>query len=69
MELVAKIIKFLVYKIADCRYNRRVAYIVAILFAMMPSWLLRRAPLDNFLMPYLLSSILFPLFMTNVDWY
>jgi 4-amino-4-deoxy-L-arabinose transferase-like glycosyltransferase len=51
---------FLIYKIAERRYSRKVAFFSAILFAVMPmSWLLRRILLDSLLLPFLLSSILF----------
>jgi Dolichyl-phosphate-mannose-protein mannosyltransferase len=60
MGLLAVVDTFLVYKIAERRYNRTVATIASISFAVMPSsWLLERILLDNFLMPFLLSSILF----------
>lgn len=60
MGLLAVVDTFLVYKIAERRYNSTVAIIASILFAVMPSsWLLERILLDNFLMPFLLSSILF----------
>jgi hypothetical protein len=60
MGLLAVVDTFLIYKIADTRYNRKVAFIAAVLFAVMPfSWLLRRVLLDNLLIPFLLSSIFF----------
>lgn len=60
MGLLAVVDTFLVYKIGERRYNSTVAIIASILFAVMPSsWLLERILLDNFLMPFLLSSILF----------
>lgn len=50
---------FLIYKICEHRYNRSVALIAAILFAVMPlSWLTRRIVLDSILLPFLLLSIL-----------
>jgi hypothetical protein len=60
MGILAVIDTFLIYKIAERRYNKTVAFIAAILFAVMPiSWLLRRILLDNLLLPLLLSSVLF----------
>ena len=60
MGVLAVVDTFLVYKIAERRYNRTVAIIASILFAVMPSsWLLERILLDNLLMPFLLTSILF----------
>jgi len=62
MGLLAVADTFLIYKIAELRYrnNRTIAFIAAILFAVMPiTWILRRILLDNLLLPFLLSSILF----------
>jgi hypothetical protein len=51
---------FLIYKIAERRYNRNVALFSSVLFAVMPmTWLLRWILLDNIFLPFLLSSILF----------
>ena len=42
--LVPVVDTFLIYKIADARYSRKVAFIAAVLFAVMPySWLTRKA--------------------------
>ena len=50
---------FLIYKITERRYNRNVALIASILFAVMPlSWLTRRIVLESIQLPFLLSSIL-----------
>jgi hypothetical protein len=63
MGLLAVLDTFLIYKIAECRYNRNVALIASVLFAVMPmTWLLRRILLDNILLPFILSSILFALY-------
>jgi Dolichyl-phosphate-mannose-protein mannosyltransferase len=62
MGLLAVVDTFLVYKVADRRYNRRVAFIASIFFAVMPMvWILRRILLDSILLPFLLTSILFAL--------
>jgi hypothetical protein len=63
MGLLAVVDTFLIYKIAERRYNNRtIAFIASILFAVMPlTWLLRRIFLDNLLIPLLLASILFAL--------
>jgi hypothetical protein len=54
---------FLIYKIAERRYNRNVAFIAAILFAVTPlGWLFRRMYLDPIQLPFLLTSILFALY-------
>jgi hypothetical protein len=58
---------YLLYKITEIRYNRKVALIAAVLFAVMPmTWILRRVLLDALLMPFLLSSILFALYAGTV---
>jgi hypothetical protein len=60
MGILAVIDTFLVYKIAETRYNRKVAFIAATLFAVMPlSWLTRGIYLDSILLPFLLLSIYF----------
>jgi Dolichyl-phosphate-mannose-protein mannosyltransferase len=62
MGTLAIVDTFLIYKIAERRYNRKVAFIAAILFAVMPmSWLTRRILLDSLFLPFLLTSILFAL--------
>ena len=44
---------FLIYKIAQTRYNRNVAFIAAVLFAIMPySWLTRRVVFRIYLVAY-----------------
>jgi hypothetical protein len=60
MGVLAVVDTFLIYKIAERRYSRNVAFVAAILFAVMPlSWLMRRVLLDSILLPFLLLSILF----------
>jgi hypothetical protein len=60
MGLLAVVDTFLIYKIAERRYNRNVALIASILFAVMPiSWMTRMVLLDSILLPFLLSSIFF----------
>ena len=59
MGILAVFDTFLTYKIADIRYNRKVGFISAALFAVMPAtWFLRRIYLDSILLPFLLLSIL-----------
>jgi len=54
---------FLIYKIVERRYNRNVAFVASILFAVMPlSWLIRRILLESLQLPFLLSSILFAVY-------
>ena len=58
MGILAVLDTFLVYKIADRRYNRNVALIASVIFAVMPlSWLYRWILLDSILLPFLLSSV------------
>jgi Ca2+/Na+ antiporter len=63
MGILAVVDTFLVYKIADARYNRKVAFISATLFAVMPlTWFLRRIFLDSIALPFILLSILFAVY-------
>lgn len=64
MGLLAVFDTLLVYKITEHRYNRKIAFIAAVLFAVMPlGWLLRRIFLDNLLLPFLLLSIFFGVYL------
>jgi len=64
MGLLAVVDTFLIYKIAERRYNRTIALIASILFAVMPiTWILRKILLESLLLPLLLSSILFALYI------
>jgi hypothetical protein len=66
MGILAIIDTFLVYKISEYRYNRNVALIASILFAVMPAtWLLRKILLESLLLPLLLSSILFAVYYSG----
>jgi hypothetical protein len=68
MGLLAIADTFLVFKIAERRYGRRVAFIAAILFAVMPlTWFMRRILLDSILLPFLLSSVLFALYSAGAS--
>lgn len=63
MGFLAIIDTFLVYKIAEKRYNRNVGFMASILFAVMPmGWMTRGIFLDSILLPFFLSSILFALY-------
>jgi hypothetical protein len=60
MGILAVVDTFLIYKISEKRYGKKVALISSILFAVMPiTWLTRRILLDSILLPFLLASILF----------
>jgi hypothetical protein len=68
MGLLAVIDIYLVYKIAEYRYNKTVAFIAAVLFAVMPiTWILRKIILESILLPFLLLSILFALYSNKKD--
>lgn len=63
MGILAVADTFLIYKISEKRYGKRVALISSILFAVMPiTWLTRRILLDSMLLPFLLASILFAIY-------
>ncbi len=63
MGIIAIVDTFLIYKIAEHRYNRNIAFIASILFAVMPiTWLTRWMMLESLLLPFLLSSILFAVY-------
>ena len=52
MGLLAVVDTYLVYKIAEYRYNKTVAFIAAVLFAVMPiTWILRKIFLESILLP------------------
>jgi 4-amino-4-deoxy-L-arabinose transferase-like glycosyltransferase len=61
--LLAVVDTFLVYKIAERRYNRTIALIASILFAVTPTtWIIRRVWLESIQLPFLLCSILFAIY-------
>ena len=60
MGLLAVVDTFLIYKIAENLYGKKVALIASILFAVMPlTWLIRRVWLEPIQLPFILSSILY----------
>ena len=60
MGILAVVDTFIIYKIAEFRYNRKVAFIASLLFAIMPlGWFIRRIWLESIQLPLLLLSILF----------
>jgi hypothetical protein len=70
MGILAVVDTFLVYKIADTRYNRKVAFVSATLFAVMPiTWFLRRIFLDSIALPFILLSILFAIYSVRSEAY
>lgn len=67
MGLLAVIDTFLVYKIAEYRYNKNIAIIASILFAVTPTtWMLRRVWLESIQLPFLLCSILFAIYSKRI---
>jgi hypothetical protein len=57
---------FLVYKISERRYNRKVAFVASVMFGISPmASTLTRVFLDNILVPFFLLSILFVLAITS----
>jgi hypothetical protein len=68
MGILAVADTFLIYKISECRYNRKVAFIASTMFAVMPitSWMLRRVWLEPIQLPFLLASILFAIYTINI---
>jgi 4-amino-4-deoxy-L-arabinose transferase-like glycosyltransferase len=68
MGLLAVVDTFLIFKIAEHRYSRNIAFVAAILFAVMPLSLLTRGIfLDSILLPFLLSSILFAIYSKETN--
>jgi len=65
--LLAVVDTFLIYKIAERRYNNKtVALIASILFAVMPlSWMTRRIFLESIQLPLILSSILAAVYLKD----
>ncbi len=59
MGVFAVIDTFLIYKIADRRFNPTIALFSSLLFAVMPSsWFTRRVVLDSIMLPFILTAIL-----------
>ncbi len=68
MGILAAVDTFLVYKIADARYNRKVAFVSSTLFAVMPlSSILRGIFLDSIALPLILLSILFAIYSVKAE--
>jgi 4-amino-4-deoxy-L-arabinose transferase-like glycosyltransferase len=66
--LLAVVDTFLIYKITERKYNNKVAFVAAVLFAVMPlSWMMRRVLLESILMPLILCSILFALYIKPIS--
>ncbi len=68
MGILATLDTFLIYMIGKIRYNKNVGFLAAILFAIMPlTWPIRRIYLESILLPFLLSSILFSVYINSYD--
>lgn len=68
MGILAVADTFFLYRITELRYNRTVALIASILFAVMPiTWMLRRVWLEPIQLPFILSSILLALYSANFN--
>lgn len=64
MGLLAVVDTLLVYKIGEIWKGKKVGFVSAILFGVMPlTWMLKMILLDNLLMPFFLSSVLIALFV------
>lgn len=67
MGILAVVDTLLLYNIAGRRYGRTVAFVAAMLFAVMPiTWILRRIVLDSILMPFLLTSVLLAMYTADI---
>ena len=61
--LIAVVDTFLIYRLTETRYNRNVAFVASVLFAVMPlSWPVRTLFLESIQTPFLLLSILFAVY-------
>ncbi|HZA07646.1 MAG TPA: hypothetical protein VE619_08085, partial [Nitrososphaeraceae archaeon] len=66
MGILAVIDTFLIYKISEYHYSRKIAFISSTLFAVMPStWFIRWILLDSIQITLILSSILFAAYTRN----
>lgn len=63
--IIGVIDTFILYKISERRYGSRIAFAAAILFAVMPIMLLRYIYLESLQLPFLLSSILFAVYVKD----
>ena len=66
MGLLAVLDTYLIYKIGQIRYNRNVGLLSAAIFAVVPiTWLLRRIWLEPIQLPFILSSLLFAIYLNK----
>jgi hypothetical protein len=63
MGVLALTDTFIIYKIAERRYNTSTALAASILFSVMPfSWIIRRVLLESIELPFILSSVMFAVY-------
>jgi hypothetical protein len=68
MGILAVVDTFLVYKIAETRYSRKVGFISASLFAIAPlGRILRAILLDSIELPFILLSVLFAVYYSKLE--
>lgn len=68
MGILAIFDTFLIFKIAERRYNTTVGLIASVLFAVMPlTWIMRRIWLEPIQLPFLLGSILLALYAADLN--
>lgn len=66
MSLLAVLDTFLIFRISERRFNPYVGFFAALLFGVMPlTWLTRRIVLDSIMLPFILSSILLAIEISN----
>ena len=66
MGLLAVLDTYLIYKIGQIRYNRNIGLLSAAIFAVVPmTWLLRRIWLEPIQLPFILSSLLFAIYLNK----
>ena len=59
---------FLLFKITERRYGTTIAVVASVLFAVMPlTWILRRIWLEPIQLPFLLASILIPMYLKDYE--
>ena len=67
MSIFAILDTFLIFKIAEKKYDIKIAFIAAVFFAVMPyEWLLKRIFLETIQLPLLLTSILLVLYLKKI---
>lgn len=66
MGSLAIVDTFLIYLICKGRYDKRIGFMAAILFAVMPiSWMTKRIVLDSIMLPFVLLALYFALSRAN----